>query len=90
MLLLVFRYYSISVFAAVNTVKQYLTKMRALKPQHVNTKLLTQNFFSVKSFYKCVMDDESYFMVEGKEWQQQSYYESEDQPATEVVKIIHK
>jgi hypothetical protein len=53
-------------------------------------KLLTQNFFSAKSIYKCVMDDESYFMVDGSEWQQQSYYESEDHPATEDLKFIRK
>jgi hypothetical protein len=30
-------------------------------------------------------DDESYFTVDGNKWQQQSYYESEDHPATEDV-----
>jgi hypothetical protein len=30
-------------------------------------KLLTQNFFSAKLIYKCVMDDEFYFMVDGNE-----------------------
>jgi hypothetical protein len=35
------------------------------------------------------MDDESYFTVDGNEWHQQSYYESEDHPATEYVKFIH-
>jgi hypothetical protein len=49
-----------------------------------------QNFFSAKSICKFVMDDESYFTVDGNEWQQQSYYESEDHPATEDVKIIRK
>jgi hypothetical protein len=53
-------------------------------------KLLMQIFFSVKSIYECVMDDESYFMVEGNEWQQQIYYESEDHPATEDVNFIRK
>jgi hypothetical protein len=53
-------------------------------------KLLTQNFFSAKSIYKCVMDDKSYFTVDGNEWQQQSSYESEDHPALEVVKCIRK
>jgi hypothetical protein len=53
-------------------------------------KLLTQNFFSAKSIYKCVMDDESYFTVDSNEWQQQSYYESEDHPTTEDVKFIRK
>jgi hypothetical protein len=70
-----------------NTLKNYLTKMgvhrkakkSAPKPtarqQSVNKawlKLLTQNFFSSKSIYKCVMDDESYFMllplIDGNEW----------------------
>jgi hypothetical protein len=50
--------------------------------------LLTQNFFSANLFYKCVMDDESYFTVDGNECQQQSYYESEDHAATDVVKFI--
>jgi hypothetical protein len=37
------------------------------------------------------MDDESYFTVDGNEWQQQSYYVSEDPPATEDnVKFIRK
>jgi hypothetical protein len=53
-------------------------------------KLLTQNFFSEKLIYKRVIDDESYFTVDGNEWQQQSYYESEDNPATEDVKFIRK
>jgi hypothetical protein len=34
------------------------------------------------------MCDGFYFMVDGNEWQQQSYYESEDHPATEDVKFI--
>jgi hypothetical protein len=51
---------------------------------------MTQNFFSVKSIYKCVMDDEPYFTVEGNKWQQQSYYKPEDYPATEDVKFIRK
>jgi hypothetical protein len=37
-----------------------------------------------------VIDDESYFTVDGNEWQQQSYYESGDQPLTEGVKFIRK
>jgi hypothetical protein len=53
-------------------------------------KLLTQNFFSEKLIYKRVIDDESYFTVDGNEWQQQSYYESEDNPATGDVKFIRK
>jgi transposase len=36
------------------------------------------------------MDDESYFTVDGNEWQQQSYYESEDHPAPKDVKFIRK
>jgi hypothetical protein len=36
------------------------------------------------------MDDKSYFTVDGNEWQQQSYYESEDHPATEDVKYVRK
>jgi hypothetical protein len=51
-------------------------------------KLLTQNFFSAKSIYKCLMEDEIYFTVDGNEWQQQSYYESEDHSATDNVKFI--
>jgi hypothetical protein len=33
---------------------------------------------------------ESYFTVDGNEWQQQSYYESEDHPTKEDVKFIRK
>jgi hypothetical protein len=36
------------------------------------------------------MNDESYFTVDGNEWQQQSYYETEDHPAKEDVKFIRK
>jgi hypothetical protein len=36
------------------------------------------------------MDDESYFTVDGNEWQQQSYYASENHLATEDVKFIRK
>jgi hypothetical protein len=36
------------------------------------------------------MDDESYFTVDGNEWQQKIYYESEDHLATENVKFIRK
>jgi hypothetical protein len=74
-----------------NTVKKYLTKIRVLtkaeksapkttsRQQSVikaRLKLLTQKFFSAKSICKCVMDDESYFTVDGDEWHHQSYYES--------------
>jgi hypothetical protein len=34
------------------------------------------------------MDDQSYFTVDGNEWQHQRYYKSEDHPATEDVKFI--
>jgi hypothetical protein len=37
-----------------------------------------------------VLDDESYFKVEGNEWHQQNYYECEDHPKTEDVKFIYK
>jgi hypothetical protein len=37
-----------------------------------------------------VMDDEYYFTAGGNEWQQESYYESEDHPATGDVKFISK
>jgi hypothetical protein len=48
------------------------------------------NFFSAKSIYEFVIDDDSYFTVDGNEWQQQSYSEPEDHPATEDVKFICK
>jgi hypothetical protein len=66
-----------------NTDKKYLTKMEVhykaktsapkttARQQSVikaRLKLLTQNFFSAKSIYKCVMDDESFFTVDGNEW----------------------
>jgi hypothetical protein len=87
-------------------VKKYLTKIRvhhtarksALKTTtrkqsviKARLKLLTRNFFSAKAIYKCLMDDESYFTVDGNEWQQQTYYlKSEDHPATEDAKLIRK
>jgi hypothetical protein len=61
-----------------NTVEKYLTKMRVFRKTEnpapkttvrqqsvikARLKLLTQNIFSVKSIYKCNMDDESYFTV---------------------------
>jgi DNA-binding CsgD family transcriptional regulator len=63
-----------------NTVKKYLTKMgiqirkiRTVRQQSVikgkaRLKLLAQIFFSVKSIYKCVMDDESNLTVKGDEY----------------------
>jgi hypothetical protein len=36
------------------------------------------------------MDDEFYFTVDGNEWQQQSYYESEHHPTSKDVKFIRK
>jgi hypothetical protein len=68
-----------------NTIKKYLTKIgeyRKAKKSATKTtarqqavikgrlKLLKQNFFSVKSTCNCVMNDESYFTVEGSEWHQ--------------------
>jgi hypothetical protein len=68
-----------------NTVKKYLAKIeeycKAKKSVTKTTarqqavikgrlKLLKQNFFFVKLTCNCVIDDESYFMVEGSEWQQ--------------------
>jgi hypothetical protein len=86
-----------------NTVKKSLTKMRVHRKAKKSTpkttiqsvsqamlKLLTQNFFSAKLIYKCVMNDESFFKVDGNEWQQQCYYKSEDHPAIEDVKFIRK
>jgi hypothetical protein len=58
--------------------------------RQLGRKILTQNFFSAKSIYKCVIDDESYFTVDDNEWQQQSYYQSDDHPATEDVTFIRK
>jgi hypothetical protein len=36
------------------------------------------------------MNYESYFTIKDSEWQQQSYYESQDHPATEDVKFPAK
>jgi hypothetical protein len=81
-----------------NTLKQYLTRqgfhrkakksaLKSTKRQQsaikARLKLLTQIFFSVKSIYTCVTDDEIYFTVEGNEWQLKSYYKYEDHSATE-------
>jgi hypothetical protein len=69
---------------------QQSQKIRTSHQQYQIETLLTQNFFSAKSIYKCVMVDESYFTVDGNECQQQSYYESKDHPATDDVKFIPK
>jgi hypothetical protein len=60
-------------------------KKSTLKTTARQQELLRQNFFCAKSIYKCVMDDG--FTVDGNEWQQQSYYESEDHLTTEDVKF---
>lgn len=88
-----------------NTIKKYLLDMQVKKKSKKSAphttelqesviksrlKLLSQNYFSVNLNYKCVMDDESYFTVEGNEWQQKYYFESEDQPAPEKFKLIKK
>jgi hypothetical protein len=64
-----------------NTVRKYFTKMEIHRKAAPKTtarqqsvikarlKLLTQNYFSAKSIYKCVMDDETYFTVDGNKWQ---------------------
>jgi hypothetical protein len=36
------------------------------------------------------MDDEFYFTVGGNEWQQQSYFDFKDHPATDDVNFIPK
>jgi hypothetical protein len=36
------------------------------------------------------LNEESYFTLDGNEWQQQSYYVSENHPTTEDVKFICK
>lgn len=51
---------------------------------------LSQSYFSTKSQYKCIMDDESYFTVEGNEWQTKHYYESSEHEAPERSKYIYK
>jgi hypothetical protein len=58
--------------------------------QKTRLNLLSENFISAKSIYKCVLDGESFFTVEDNEWQQQRYYEFEDHPAKEDVKFIRK
>jgi hypothetical protein len=86
-----------------NTVKKYFKKMgvhlkvkkSAAKTRQQSVikarmKLLTQFFFTVNLSTNCMIDDESYFTVDGNEWHQQSYYESEDYPSIEYVKFILK
>lgn len=88
-----------------DTIKMYLTKMgvnrKAKKSAPKTTerqeavikarlKLLSLDYFAPKSTYICVMDDESYFTVEGNEWQQKHYYESKDRPAPDQAKFIRK
>jgi hypothetical protein len=72
--------------------KKFVLKITAREQSVIKARLKflspdVNNFF-VKSIYKCVMDNESYFTVEGNEWQQHSYYDSENHPAKENVKFI--
>lgn len=88
-----------------NTVKRYLESMgiekkkkktapfTTEKQQNVikcRLRELSKNYFSCSSEYKCVMDDESYFTVEGNEWQSKHYFESSSHKAPDKSKFIHK
>jgi hypothetical protein len=69
-------------------VKKSAAKTRQQSVIKARMKLLTQNFFTVN----LSMDQLSYNLYTncGNEWQQQSYYESEDYPSIEYVKFILK
>ena len=85
-----------------NTIKKYLESMGVQKRKkrtapfttEAQQKLikhrlreLSRNYFSCSSEYKCVMDDETYFTVEGNEWQPKHYFESSSHAATEKYLI---
>jgi hypothetical protein len=74
----------------LNTVKKYLTKMRVHRKAKIRTLNHSTSTIRHQNYVKAVMEDESYFTVAGIEWQQQSYYGSEDHPTTEDVKFICK
>lgn len=80
-----------------NTVKKYLKTMGVQKkkkktaPATTETqekiiksilRLLSQNYFSATSGYKCVM----YFTVEGNEWHEKYYFESSEHEAPKTSK----
>lgn len=88
-----------------NTIKKYLESMgvqrkkkkiapftTAKQQKVIKYRLceLSRNYFSSSSEYKCVMDDESYFTVEGNEWQSKHYFESSTHKAPEKAKFIQK
>lgn len=88
-----------------NTIKKYLESMGVEKKKKkiapfttekqqkvIKCRLreLSRNYFSCSSEYKCVMDDESYFTVEGNEWQPKYYFESSSRKAPEKAKFIRK
>lgn len=86
------------------TVKKYLESMgikrrtRKRKPavsetqektQKIRLSLLTQNVFHAQNDIVCVMDDESYFTMDGNEWQGQYYYERDDNVDKKVKYVEH-
>ena len=50
-------------------------------------KLLAKNVLFAKSKVKVVMDDESYFTLDGNEWQGHHYYDTPESVAADHVKI---
>lgn len=88
------------------TVKKYLLKMkinkrsRKMKPavseaqevtQKQRLKKLVGNTFRVQNDVTCIMDDESYFTLDGNEWQGKHYFEKNDAPVSSEVKYVeHK
>ena len=85
------------------TVKKYLKDMgidkrcRKVKPtvsenqeitQKVRLRKLVKEIFYAKNNVTCVMDDESYFTLDGNEWQGNYYFENTNGPTDENVKYI--
>lgn len=82
------------------TIKTYLEKMdihrksRKTKPtvtakqakvQKVRSNALVKKMFTAKNKVICLMDDETYFTMDGNEWQGTDYY---DHPSTETAEKV--
>lgn len=88
---------------AGSTVKKYLDKMgvhkknRKAKPavtenqkitQKIRIKSLVEKIFYAKNDVVCIMDDESYFTLDGNEWQGEHYFENPNGLVDDKVKYV--
>lgn len=90
---------------APTTVRNYLKKMniirrkrttapkvteQQIKTQKERLRNLVKELFFFRSSVKCVMDDESYFTIDGSEWQPKDFFMSPNLSPNEKVKYIRK